>query len=374
MEALFAKDKAYLQWLRELSSRIRRCQIKASVQVNTEMLKLYWSIGADITNKQKEHGWGTGVIPQLSHDLKEEFPGAQGFSERNLREMKRFFAFYTQDPIRHQLGAELDSEQIAVRQPDDEAVEKAATGVGVMLLSVPWRHHTEIISRTNSVNEALFYIGKTIENGWSRVELIDNLKSDLYSRQGKAPSNYMALLPAPQGSLAAEVIRDPYNLDFISLADEFRERELEDALTGNMTEFLMELGKGFAYVGRQVAITVGTKTMYIDLLFYHLELRCFVVVELKAKEFEAGFTGKLGVYIAAVDEQWRKPGDNPTIGLLLCKTKDNVYAEYSLRSNSQPIGISAYEVSKLLPDEFSSVLPTIEEIESGLCWNDNQAD
>ena len=370
MEALFAKDKAYAQWLRELKSRIRQCQIKASVLVNTEMLKLYWSIGADIVDRQEKHGWGAGVIPQLSHDLKEEFPDTQGYSERNLREMRRFYVFYTQDTIRHQVGAELDSIQNVALLSENKIVETTVTGAASLLFSIPWRHHTEIMSRTNSVNEALFYLGKTIENGWSRVELIENLKSDLYNRQGKAPSNYVALLPAPQGSLADEVIRDPYNFDFIALADEFRERELEDALVGSITEFLLALGRGFAYVGRQVPITVGTKTLYIDLLFYHLELRCFVVIELKAKAFEAEFTGKLGVYIAAVDEQWRKPTDNPTIGLLLCKTKDNVYAEYSLRSSSQPIGISAYEVSELLPDEYSSALPTIEEIESGLSWSD----
>ena len=374
MEALFAKDSAYLQWLRELKSRILQCQIKASVQVNSEMLKLYWSIGADIVNKQKDHGWGAGIIPQLSHDLKEEFPGAQGFSERNLGAMKRFYSFYSQGAILHQLGAKLDDEEIAALPTGGKLVDSTVTGAVSVLFSVPWRHHIEIMSKTNSVSEALFYISKTVENGWSRVELIGNLKSGLYARQGKAPSNYFTLLPAPQGSLAEEVIRDPYNFDFITLADEYRERELEGALTSHITEFLLALGRGFAYVGRQVPITVGNKTLYIDLLFYHLELRCFVVIELKAKAFEAEFTGKLGVSIAAVDEQWRKPGDNPTIGLLLCKTKDNVYAEYSLRSSSQPISISAYEVSELLPDEYSSALPTIEEIESGLSWSDEQVD
>jgi predicted nuclease of restriction endonuclease-like (RecB) superfamily len=373
MKPLFITNKAYRSWLLELKARIRRSQIKAAVRVNSDMLNLYWSIGADIVNKQKEHGWGAGIIPQLSHDLKEEFPDAQGYSERNLREMKRFYSFYSQEPFRHQLGTEMaanGNQQMAMTEDHDDVAD--ISDIQAMLFAVPWRHHTEIMRKAATVGEALFYVRKSIENSWSRADLENGLKKNLYLSQGKAPSNYTALLPVPQGSLAKEVLKDPYSFDFLTLADDYHERELENGLVGNITEFLVELGQGFAYVGRQMPIRAGSKELFMDLLFYHLGLRCFVVVELKARAFEAEFMGKLGAYVAAVDDQWRKATDNPTIGLLICKTKDNVYAEYSLRSSSQPIGISAYEVSELLPDNFKSALPSIEEIEAGLSWGDNE--
>jgi predicted nuclease of restriction endonuclease-like (RecB) superfamily len=223
-----------------------------------------------------------------------------------------------------------------------------------------------IVAQAKSSEEALFYINKTIEEGWSRTVLVNNLRSDLYSRQGKAPSNFTKLLPSPQSDLAQEIIKDPYNFDFITLAKKHRERELQDALTDNLTNLMLELGQGFAYVGKRVNLVVGSKELEIDVLFYHLKLHCYVVVELKVEDFEASFMGQLGIYVTAVDEQLRTDVDNPTIGLLICKTKDNVYAEYALKSSSKPIGISAYEITELLPDDMKPSLPTIEEIEAGL--------
>lgn len=234
------------------------------------------------------------------------------------------------------------------------------------IFQIPWRHHVEIISKSKSVHEALFYVQKTIENGWSRAVLMNFIDADLYNSQGKAINNFDRLLPDVHSDLVKETLKDPYNFDFLTLTENFKEKELEDALVANITKFLLELGHGFAYMGRQYPIRVGNKDRNIDLLFYHLELRCYVVVELKAGEFEPEYTGKLGYYISAVNNQMKREEDNPTIGLLICKTKDNIEAQYSLESSSQPIGISEYTFSKLLPENFKSSLPSIEDIEREL--------
>ena len=370
MSNLLSSEIVYKEWLKELKFRIRQSQIRASVHINSDMLELYWSIGADIVAKQESEGWGSAVIPQLSRDLRAEFPDSQGFSERNLREMRRYFLFYSQsDLIRHQLGAKLGKGSDLSLMPvlkKDSARHESLGQFPQLLASIPWRHHVEIISHVHSFEEALFYIRETLEGGWSRAMLVRNLKTDLYSRQGKAPTNFAVLLPSPQSELADEKLKDPYNLDFVALTKGYQEQELENALLQNITSFLVELGQGFAYVGKQVPIKVGSKKLTIDLLFYHLELRCYVVIELKVVEFEAEFMGKLGVYVAAIDEQRKKESDNPTIGLLICKTKDNVYAEYALKGIGHPIGISSYELTELLPSDFKSSLPSIEEIESNL--------
>ena len=234
------------------------------------------------------------------------------------------------------------------------------------LFSIPWGHQKYLIDKCKSVHEAIFYVQKTIKNGWSRAMLMNFMDTDLYHAQGKSINNFDKLLPDIQSDLARETLKDPYNFDFITLTEGYKEKELEDALVENITKFLLELGQGFAFVGRQYPIKVGTKERSIDLLFYHLELRCYVVVELKVKEFEPEHTGKLGYYIVAVNEQLKKDVDNPTIGLLICRTKDNVEAQYSLKSSTQPIGISEYALSKLLPENFKSSLPSIEEIEQEL--------
>jgi predicted nuclease of restriction endonuclease-like (RecB) superfamily len=299
-----------------------------------------------------------------------------GFSESNLKYCKRFYLFYSQDIVIrpqlvdeleksnfHQLGGDLqqaDNKQSIIRQ---QLVDELETHP---LFQIPWGHHVQIITKCKSVHEALFYVQKTIKNGWSRAVLMNFMEADLYSAQGKALNNFSKLLPEPQSDLANEILKDPYNFDFLTLTEPYKEKELEDALTTNITKFLLELGQGFAYVGRQVPVKIGKKERFIDLLFYHLELRCYVVIELKAGEFEAEHTGKLGLYISAINHQRKKDADNPTIGLLICKTKDNIEVEYSLESSSQPIGISEYQLSKILPDNYKSALPSIEEIEAGL--------
>jgi predicted nuclease of restriction endonuclease-like (RecB) superfamily len=348
----------YKQWLNDLKLRIRRSQIKAAVKVNTELLHLYWDLGQDIVTRQLESAWGSGFFEQLSRDLRSEFPHLKGFSPRNLDYIKRFYLFYYQgntilqqpvaklsDPYKHQSDSEFENPPI---------------------FQIPWGHHIQIITKCKSNKEAMFYVHKTIENGWSRAVLMHFIEVDLYTAQGKALTNFSRLLPEPQSDLANEVVKDPYNFDFITLTEPYRERELEDALTTNITKFLIELGHGFAYVGRQIPVKIGQTERFIDLLFYHLELRCYIVVELKAKKFEAEYAGKLGLYVAAINHQRKKPTDNPTIGMIICKTKDNIEVEYSLESSSQPIGVSEYQLSKLLPENYKSLLPSIEEIEEGL--------
>ena len=366
----------FKQWLVSLKTRIRQSQIKAAIKVNEELLRLYWDLGHDIVMRQMDAEWGSGFFNRLSQELRAEFPEMKGFSERNLYSMKQFYQFYTQDntifqqvvgktetPILHQLGAKL---QITDNKKDIILQQVAEEFEIPLIFQIPWRHHVEIFTKCKSVKEALFYIRKIVENGWSRAVLMNFLDTDLYKRQGKALNNFDYLLPEVQSDLAKEVLKDPYNFDFLTLTENYKERELETALSANITKMLLELGKGFAFVGRQVPIRAGSKELFMDMLFYHLKLRCYIVVELKACDFDGAFTGQLGVYVSAVNHQMCTEFDNPTLGLLLCKTKDNVMAQYSLESSSQPIGISEYELSQLLPENIKSELPSIEEIEEKL--------
>lgn len=337
----------YKHWLQELKQRIRQSQIKAAVRVNTALLELYWSIGADIVDRQVEEKWGSGVIPQLSADLRAEFPEMQGFSTTNLWYIKKWYLFYSQEDIKlHQPGGELK--------------------LPAIILPIPWRHYVEIITKCKSVKEALFYARKVNEEGWSRKTLLDYMEVDLYATQGHAITNFTQTLPAERSGLAIETLKDPYTFDFLTLSVGYKERELEDALVQNITKFLLELGTGFAYVGRQVEVVVGDSSYFIDMLFYHIKLKCYVVVELKTVKFEPEFAGKLNFYVTAVDRQMREESDNPTIGLLICKTKDNVIAEYSLSDIHKPLGISAYNLKNILPEDLQSSLPSIEEVEEGL--------
>lgn len=335
----------YKKWFAELKSKILSSQIKAAVKVNQELIALYWWLGQDIAEKQLESSWGSGFFEQLSKDLKKEFPEMSGFSPRNLRYAKKFYLFYSQpSEILHQLGANLRKE----------------------IFSIPWRHHIEIITKCKSIEEAIFYVNNTLENGWSRAVLMNFLSSNLFLSQGKATTNFNTMLPDPMSDLAQQTLKDPYNFDFLTMRTDYDERELEDALTKNITRFLLELGSGFAFIGRQVCLDVNGSEFYIDLLFYHLNLRCYVVIELKVGEFKPEHLGQLGFYVTAVDKQIKKDLDNPTIGLLICKTKNSVVAEYALDSTKSPIGISQYELEKLMPENFKGNLPTIEEIEEQL--------
>jgi predicted nuclease of restriction endonuclease-like (RecB) superfamily len=366
-KAMIAKNTDFKQWLVSLKTRIRQSQIKAAIRVNEELLRLYWDLGHDIVIRQMDAVWGSGFFEQLSKELRAEFPEMKGFSVVNLTYCKRFYLFYSQDiTIPHQVSGELKN--LNSQQADKEDVTFLhQVGEEIHpIFQIPWRHHVEIFSKCKSTAEALFYVHKTIENGWSRAALMNFLETNLFQRQSKSLNNFERLLPDVQSDLAKEILKSPYNFDFLTLTEDYKERELEAALTENITKMLMELGKGFAYVGRQVPIQVGSKELFIDMLFYHLKLRCYVVVELKASEFDGAFTGQLGVYVSAVNHQIRGEFDNPTLGLLICKTKDNVMAEYSLESSSQPIGISEYELSHLLPENIKSSLPSIEEIEEKL--------
>ena len=378
----FVKDPEYRQWLIDLKTRIRQSQLRAMIKVNDEMLRLYWDLGHDIVVRQMDSAWGSGFFKNLSRELKAEFPDVQGFSERNLYSMKRFYLFYSQDnTILHQAGAELrignlhqlGAEIQEAKNKEVEFVHQLGGQFDVHpIFQIPWRHHVEIFTKCKSVHEALFYVQKTIENGWSRDMLANFMDIELYQSQGKSINNFDRLLPDVHSDLAKQTLKDPYNFGFLTLTEKYKEKELEDALVENITKFLLELGQGFAFVGRQYPIQIGSVPRNIDLLFYHLKLRCYVVIELKVKRFEPEHTGKLGYYIVAIDEQLKTEFDNPTIGLLICRKKDNIEAKYSLKSSSQPIGISEYNLSKMMPEDFKSSLPSIEDIERELNENNNE--
>ena len=373
-----ATNRDFKSWVSQLKQDIRSAQIKAAIKVNTELLRLYWRMGADICEKQKSASWGDGWLKELSRELMTEFPDMKGFSHRNLQYIRQWYLFYNQENTSvQQVVAQL--EDVNVQQPvakldDDMRQQHVAQISEDVFFSVPWGHHLYIISQCKDVSRAVFYLKKTVENGWSRAVLLNYLDTNLYERQGKAVNNFNRLLANPQSELAAQTLKDPYNFDFLTLDGEYRERELEHALTHNVTRFLLELGTGFAFVGSQVPLQVGEDTVYPDLLFYHLELRCYVVVELKVTKFKGEHLGQLGVYVSAVNHIKKKPTDNPTIGLLICKTKNNVMAQYALESTNQPIGISEYQLSKLMPEHIQSQLPTIEDIEATLSDNDDNAD
>lgn len=359
-----ASNSDFSSWVSQLKKDIRTTQIKAAIRVNSELLRLYWRMGADICEKQKSASWGDGWLKELSRELIMEFPDMKGFSYRNLKYIRQWYQFYNQNiTIGQQTVAQLGDEngQQVVAQIDEET-----------FFSVPWGHHLYIISQCKNIDKAVFYLNKTIELGWSRAVLLNFLDTDLYERQGKAVTNFDRLLTNPQSDLAKQTLKDPYNFDFLTLDTYYRERELENGLTQNITRFLLELGTGFAFVGRQMPLVIGDDTVYPDLLFYHLELKCYIVIELKVDKFKGEHLGQLGLYVSAVNHLKKKPTDNPTIGLLICKTKNNVMAQYALEATNQPIGISEYQLSQLMPENVKSQLPTIEDIEATLSDNDNK--
>jgi predicted nuclease of restriction endonuclease-like (RecB) superfamily len=353
MSKLIKGDAVYTEWLTNLKQRIRSSQIKAAVRVNNELIELYWSIGADIVDKQIESTWGDGVIPQLSKDLKDEFPDAAGYSVRNLKYMRQFYQFYSTTAIGQQVVAQLDDTSLV---GNNSAFPTSCT-------LIPWGHNIQIFTKSKSRDEALFYVQQTIENGWSRAILMNFMSANLYKAKSNVPNNFPVQLPEPQSDLAAEILKDPYNFDFITLTKGYKEKELEDALTANITKFLLELGQGFAYVGRQFPLNVGGDEFALDLLFYHLKLRCYVAIELKAGKFSPKDLGQLGFYVTTINHQYKTETDNPTLGILVCKEKNNAVAKYALGSSSQPLGISEYDLTEVIPDDYKSSLPTIEEIE-----------
>ncbi len=344
--------QGYHALLNELKERIRTAQIKAALAVNRELIALYWQIGQQIVDQQEQEGWGTGIIDRLAKDLHTAFPGIAGFSPRNIWRMRAFYLAYTRQAADYgPLGPDLDG--INLPQPVAE---------------IPWGHNALILEKVKDPTERLWYAHKTIEHGWSRAVLDHQIDSDLYRRQGKAVTNFRRTLPAPQSDLAAQVLKDPYSFDFLTLADDVHERELQKGLLAHVRQFLLELGSGFAFVGEYVPLEVGGDDFCIDLLFYHLKLRAFIVVDLKMTPFKPEFAGKMNFYLSAVDDLLRHPDDKPSIGLILCKGDNKVVAEYALRDIAKPVGISSY-VTKLvetLPSELQSGLPTVAELEAEL--------
>jgi len=357
MSKLIKIDKEYKQWISELSERFRISQLRASVRVNSEMLHFYWSLGRDIVELNAESKWGDKILQNISQDLQDKLPGVKGFSFTNMNYIKRFYLLYSHlDTIFPQ----------AVGKLNDAENEIFPQVVGD-LFSIPWGHHRFIIDKCyDNPEKAYFYVQKTIQNNWSRSVLLNFLDTDLYERQGKAISNFKNALPTLQSDLAQEMTKDPYNFDFLTLTENYKEKELKEALIRNVTKFLLELGTGFAFVGREYRLQIGRTEKFLDMLFYNLNLRCYVVIEIKTTELDSDNVGQLGTYVAAVNHILKRPEDNPTIGLLVCKTKDNVLAQYALESSSQPIGISEYELTKLYPADFKGTLPSIEEIENQL--------
>ncbi|MCQ2276449.1 MAG: PDDEXK nuclease domain-containing protein [Bacteroidales bacterium] len=347
----------YADWLKSVKLRIRQSQIKAAVKVNNELLRLYWSLGKEIVELQKSSQWGDSFLQKLSKDLATEFSDMKGFSYRNLKSIRQWYLFYSQyDAFGQQF----------VSQIAEGNGQQSVSLFEHIFFSVPWGHHLYIIQKCKEGAKAMFYLKKTVENGWSRAVLANFLDTNLYEREGKAITNFQQALPLAQSDLAEQTIKDPYNFDFLTLTKPFNEKELENALIDNVTKFLIELGKGFAYVGRQIHFDVGGETFMPDLLFYHLDLRCFVVIELKVTDFDPSYLGQLNFYVNMINHQMKKEVDAPTIGLLICKSKNDIIAKYALEGYSQPLGISQFEMSKMMPDNFKSSLPTIEEIESEL--------
>ena len=364
----------YRELLADIKVRVRQAQHRAVLSANAEMILMYWDIGRMIAARQEREGWGAGVIPRLAVDLKNELPEEKGFSERNIG---RMIAFYRAYSILPQPVAKLgppaappstDSETTAI-VPQPVAQLPVPTMLPILQRSValiPWGHNNTLIEKIKDLPTRLWYARQTMEHGWSRADLTVQIKNRAHERQGAAITNFAATLPEVHASLAQGLLKDPYVFDFLTLEEPFHERELETGLLTHLQKFLLELGRGFAFVGRQYRLEVSDREFYLDLLFYHLRLRCYVVVDLKKGDFKPEYAGKMNFYCSVVDDQLRHPQDAPTIGLILCQTKDRILAEYALRDIHKPIGIADYELTRALPQELASSLPSIEAIEAEL--------
>ena len=338
MSGIQKNNKDYINWLNEIKQRIKSAQLRAALSVNSVLMELYWDIGKEIAEKQNKENWGSGFIDDFANDLRKSFPDIKGFSRRNVYAMRQWYLFYS---VHFKFVPQ------AVAQ-------------------IPWGHNRLIITKIKDLTKAIFYTQATIENSWSRDELEIQIDKLYFERKGSSITNFNRTLPVPQSNLAQETIKDPYNFDFLGLEDDALEKEIERELTKHITDFLIELGKGFAFVGKQYHVKVSENDYYIDLLFYHLDLRCYVVIELKAGIFKPEFAGKLNFYLSAIDTLVKRPEDNPTIGILLCKKKDKIEAEFSLRDMNKPIGISEYLLTKAIPENIQCKLPTVEQLENEL--------
>ena len=336
-------DEGYVQWITDIKQRFRQSQIKAAVRVNTAMLEFYWSVGRDLVTLRAEERWGAGVVKQFAFDMRQAFPDETGFSDTNVKYMKRWYLFYYEQVIKsHQVGDQIEGLEKG-HQVGDQLEMPEIFG------RIPWKHHVHIISKCQSLEEALFYINRVAEEGWSRSRLEDQVAANLFGSQGAAVTNFEHTLPAPQSQLAKEILKDPYHFGFLSMGEEYEEKDMEDALVSNVTRFLMELGKGFSYVGRQMELQMpGGQTFFPDLLFYHIPQHRYVVIELKVVKYIPEFAGKLNFYVTAVDELLRGEGDNPTVGLIICKSTDKTVVEWSLRDINKPLGVSRYQLEEVV--------------------------
>ena len=346
----------YQDWLKSIKQKIHATRMKAALAANGELMALYYEIGAQIVDRESLAQWGSGFIDAFSHDLKAAFPEIGGFSSKNLRYCRAFFRFYCDPAIWQQAVAKLRDKPWAGTEAE----------LSALLTNMPWGHTIQIFTKCASVAEARFYMTQTLEQGWSRDVLALQLKSSLYARAGTAVSNFSRTLPAPQSDLAQQTLKDPYVFDFMAMSAPYNERDVERQLTQHITQFLLELGKGFAFIGRQYHLEVAGNDYYIDLLFYHVTLKCYVVVELKNRKFIPEYAGKLNFYLSAVDSLLKGVDDQPTIGLLLCRDKNNIEVEFALRDMNKPMGVSEYNLVEALPENLKGAMPTVAEIEHDL--------
>ena len=362
MKSITILDPNYKDWVKELSLRYRKSQIKAAVKVNREMLSFYWSVGKDITEKEYDNKYGSAFYKNLSVDLIAELPNVEGLSERNLRYMKSFYTLYSSC---------MKTLPQSVAKSENEILPQLVAE----LSSVPWGHHRLIIDKCKgNVEMALFYVRKVNQEGWSRDKLLNFISTDLYERQGKSLSNFNNTLPSVMSDLAQEITRDPYNFAFTGITGKYNESLLKKALVKNVTQFLLELGTGFAYVGKEHRLQIDTKEKFIDLLFYNLNLSCYCAIEVKIGEFDFQDMGQIQGYVVAVNHLLRKEGrDNPTIGILICKSKNNTLAQYALEGTTQPIAISEYDLQRLYPEKVEGTIPTIAEIENAMNYLDEKS-
>lgn len=357
-EISIKSDSEYKKLLLELKEKVRNSQLKAAIKVNYELLNLYWTLGENIVKNQDQHSWGDAFIKSLAKDLQKEFPDMKGFSETNIKYIRRWYLFYTKG-LQDVAKIENDGSNSKGLQPVAQFDERVIN----LIKQIPWGHNQRIINKCKTIDEAVYYVNKTIENGWSRNVLVHQMESGLYSREGKSITNFEKRLPALQSDLARQTLKDPYNFDFLTIREGYDERELQKELVDKISDFLLELGEGFAYIGKEYHLNINGDDFYIDLLFYNLKLHSYIVIELKAEKFKPEHLGQLNFYVTAVNRELKTDRDNATIGLLICKDKNDVVCEYSLEQISQPIGISKYEITKLLEAEYKSSLPSIEEIE-----------
>jgi predicted nuclease of restriction endonuclease-like (RecB) superfamily len=340
--------KFYLNTLEEIKKRIRDAQVKSILSVNSEMICMYWDIGEIIYNRQKKEGWGAKTIFKLSNDIHNEIPEIKGFSERNIKFMVQLYKEYV---VKYSIG----------KQPVSQLEKRKQ-----IVSQIPWGHNILLMQRISDMSIRFWYMEQILMNGWNRDTLSSMIKNELHKRQGRLNHNFDLTLPQSQSNLVKQTLKDPYIFDFLTLSEPFHERELETELVKNLEKFLIEMGAGFAFLGRQYKLTITEQDFYLDLFFYHIKLRCFVVVELKKGKFKPEYAGKMNFYCSAVDDIIKHPSDQPTIGLILCESKNRIFAEYALKDLNKPIGVSEYELTRALPDNLKSSLPSIEEIETEL--------